>query len=140
MTSHNLGEGAATQLRPCPICGDGMRSEFIRGKGFGYRCSKDGVFSYEYMMGDKNGYERAKKELEDILDPWEDPTCAGPHLLPEHPDEDFPGETFRVLKDKEEKQFGEYRTRRLVLEAWERLHAQGLMPEAYDQRKEATER
>ena len=29
--------------------------------------------------------------------------------------EDFPGETFRVLKEKEVKQFGEYRTRRLVL-------------------------
>lgn len=35
---------------------------------------------------------------------------------------DFPGETFRVLKEKEIKQFGEYRTRRLVLEAWERLN------------------
>jgi hypothetical protein len=34
-------------------------------------------------------------------------------------DEDFPGETFRVLKGKEVKQFGEYRTRRLVLEAWD---------------------
>jgi hypothetical protein len=33
----------------------------------------------------------------------------------------LPGETFRVLKEKEEKQFGEYRTRRLVLEAWDRL-------------------
>ncbi|MCS6869705.1 MAG: hypothetical protein NZX11_13495, partial [Thermus sp.] len=33
----------------------------------------------------------------------------------------FPGETFRVLRDKEEKRYGEYRTRRLVLEAWERL-------------------
>jgi hypothetical protein len=32
-----------------------------------------------------------------------------------------PGETFRVLKDKEERAFGEYRTRRLVLEAWDRL-------------------
>jgi len=31
--------------------------------------------------------------------------------------------------------FGEYRTRRFVLEAWERLHAQGLMPEAYDKNK-----
>jgi hypothetical protein len=30
----------------------------------------------------------------------------------------FPGETFRVLKDKELRQYGEYRTRRLVLEAW----------------------
>jgi hypothetical protein len=33
---------------------------------------------------------------------------------------DFPGETFRVLKEKEEKQYGEYRTKRLVLEAWDR--------------------
>jgi hypothetical protein len=35
--------------------------------------------------------------------------------------EDFPGETFRVLKEKEIKQFGEYRTRRMVLEAWDKL-------------------
>jgi hypothetical protein len=34
---------------------------------------------------------------------------------------DFPGETFRVLKEKETAKFGEYRTRRLVLEAWDRL-------------------
>jgi hypothetical protein len=33
----------------------------------------------------------------------------------------FPGETFRVLKEKELRQFGAYRTRRLVLEAWNRL-------------------
>ena len=33
--------------------------------------------------------------------------------------DDFPGETFRVPKEKEVKQFGEYRTRRLVLEAWD---------------------
>ena len=33
----------------------------------------------------------------------------------------FPGETFRVLKEKEIHQFGEYRTRRLVLEAWEKI-------------------
>lgn len=31
---------------------------------------------------------------------------------------DFPGETFRVLKDREMREFGEYRTKRLVLEAW----------------------
>ena len=31
---------------------------------------------------------------------------------------DFPGETFRVLKEKEEKEFGEYGTRCFVLEAW----------------------
>jgi hypothetical protein len=34
----------------------------------------------------------------------------------------FPGETFRVLKDKKDiRRYGEYRTRRLVLEAWEAL-------------------
>ncbi len=31
---------------------------------------------------------------------------------------DFPGETFRVLKEKEIKQYGEYRTKRLVLDAF----------------------
>jgi hypothetical protein len=35
---------------------------------------------------------------------------------------DFPSETFRVLKQNEEREFGEYRTQRLVLEAWDRLH------------------
>ena len=30
-------------------------------------------------------------------------------------------ETFRVLKTNEIRQFGEYRTQRLVLEAWDRL-------------------
>ena len=34
---------------------------------------------------------------------------------------DFPSETFRVLKNKEINQYGEYRTQRLVLEAWDRL-------------------
>jgi hypothetical protein len=33
----------------------------------------------------------------------------------------FSGGTFRLLKVKEIKQFGEYRTRRLVLEAWDGL-------------------
>ncbi|MCL4528589.1 MAG: hypothetical protein M1282_04160 [Chloroflexi bacterium] len=37
--------------------------------------------------------------------------------------EDFPGETFRVLKEKEIKQYGEYRTRRLVLEKWDEQEA-----------------
>ena len=35
--------------------------------------------------------------------------------------EDYASETFRVLKSKEIKEFGEYRTRRLVLEAWDKL-------------------
>jgi DNA-directed RNA polymerase subunit RPC12/RpoP len=35
----------------------------------------------------------------------------------------FPGETFRVLKEKEEKEYGEYRTRRLILEALENIES-----------------
>jgi N-6 DNA Methylase len=35
--------------------------------------------------------------------------------------DDYPSETFRGLKNNEIRQFGEYRTRRLVLEAWDRL-------------------
>jgi hypothetical protein len=33
--------------------------------------------------------------------------------------EDFPGETFRVLKEKEVRLYGEYWTSRLVLAAWD---------------------
>jgi hypothetical protein len=54
-------------------------------------------------------YGLSRDELRYILDPKE---VHG---------EDFPGETFRVLKDKELKQYGEYRTRRLVLKAWDDL-------------------
>ena len=35
--------------------------------------------------------------------------------------EDFLGETFRVLKKKEVRLYGEYRTRRMVLAAWDAL-------------------
>lgn len=62
------------------------------------------------------------RELEDILDPWEEVTDpldpAG--YAARAAASDFPGETFRVLKEKEIREYGEYRTRRLVLEAWER--------------------
>lgn len=34
---------------------------------------------------------------------------------------DYPSETFRVLKNNEMREFGEYRAQRLVLEAWDRL-------------------
>ena len=34
---------------------------------------------------------------------------------------DYPSKSFRVLKTNDLRQFGEYRTQRLVLEAWDRL-------------------
>ncbi|GAB4187085.1 MAG: N-6 DNA methylase [Roseiflexaceae bacterium] len=52
-------------------------------------------------------YGLTRDELRYILDPSD---VYGP---------EFPGETFRVLKEKEIKQYGEYRTRRLVLAAWD---------------------
>lgn len=58
-------------------------------------------------------YGLTRDELRYILDPQD---VFGP---------DFPSETFRVLKERELRQLGEYRTRRLVLEAWDRL---GLEP------------
>lgn len=39
--------------------------------------------------------------------------------------DDYPSETFRVLKNGELREFGEYRTQRLVLEAWDRLTQTG---------------
>ncbi|SBO43110.1 N-6 DNA methylase [Cyanobium sp. NIES-981] len=54
-------------------------------------------------------YGLNRDELRYILDPAD---VMGP---------DYPSETFRVLKNNEIRQFGEYRTQRLVLEAWDRL-------------------
>lgn len=55
-------------------------------------------------------YGLTRDELRYILDPAD---VMG---------EDYPSETFRVLKNKEIREFGEYRTQRLVLEAWDKLH------------------
>jgi Eco57I restriction-modification methylase len=57
-------------------------------------------------------YGLTRDELRYILDPQD---VYGP---------DFPGETFRVLKEKEIRQYGEYRTRRLVLEWWDEQESQ----------------
>jgi len=37
----------------------------------------------------------------------------------------LPSATLRVLKEKEIRHHGEYRTRRLVLSAWDRMEADG---------------
>jgi hypothetical protein len=60
-----------------------------------------------------NLYGLSRDELRYILDPAD---VMGP---------DYPSETFRVLKNNEISQFGEYRTQRLVLEAWDRLFGGG---------------
>ncbi|HOU39536.1 MAG TPA: hypothetical protein PKW16_11620, partial [Treponemataceae bacterium] len=52
-------------------------------------------------------YGLTREELMYILDPA---SVMG---------EDYPSETFRVLKNNEMRDYGEYRTMRLVLEAWD---------------------
>lgn len=56
-------------------------------------------------------YGLTRDELRYILDPSD---VMG---------DDYPSETFRVLKNSEMREFGEYRTRRLVLAAWGRLES-----------------
>jgi len=69
-------------------------------------------------------YGLTRDELRYILDPAD---VMGP---------DCPSETFRVLKTNEMKRYGEYRTRRLVLEAWDRMERGELpAPEPYDRRR-----
>jgi len=54
-------------------------------------------------------YGLTRDEMRYILDPGD---VMGP---------DYPSETFRVVKANEMRRFGEYRTARLVLQAWDRL-------------------
>jgi len=70
---------------------------------------------YKGLFYSKGGFHAklfslTEEKLRYILDPQD---VFGP---------DFPGETFRVLKEKEIKQFGKYRTKRLVLETWKKLN------------------
>jgi hypothetical protein len=58
-------------------------------------------------------YGLTRDELRYILDPAD---VYGP---------DFPSETLRVLKEREIRQYGEYRTARLVLAAWDRFIQDG---------------
>jgi hypothetical protein len=54
-------------------------------------------------------YGLTRDQLRHVLDPAD---ICGP---------DYPSETFRVLKKNEIAKYGEYRTARLVLDAWDRL-------------------
>ena len=61
-------------------------------------------------------YGLTRDELRYILDPAD---VLG---------DDYPSETFRVLKNKELRDFGEYRTQRLVLAAWDAMAAHAVSP------------
>jgi hypothetical protein len=74
------------------------------------RAELDAFFAWAYGL--------SRDELRYVLDPAE---VFGPA---------YPSETFRVLRENETRKYGEYRTRRLVLEAWDRLAREGVIDPA----------
>lgn len=70
------------------------------------QCELDAYFAWKYQL--------EEEELKYILDPLLSKLVGET----EEERDSFPGETFRVLKEKEIKKYGEYRTCKLVLEAW----------------------
>ena len=61
-------------------------------------------------------YGLSRDELRYVLDPKD---VMG---------EDYPSESFRVLKNNEIRKHGEYRTQRLVLAAYDKLVSEGMRP------------
>ena len=87
------------------------RPASARGKPFPWNPERRAQLRAELDAYYARLYGLTRDELRYVLDPSD---VMGP---------DYPSETFRVLKDKELRQFGEYRTQRLVLAAWDRLEA-----------------
>ncbi|WP_246781827.1 hypothetical protein [Thermus oshimai] len=97
------------------------------------RAELDAYYARLYGLGRKqlryilDPADLTEKELRDLLSPEEEVEDPLDEALyrkrVEAKGEDFPHETFRVLKEKELRAYGEYRTRRLVLEAWERIRS-----------------
>ena len=80
---------------------EGSPFSWADGERSALRAELDAYFAHLYAL--------TREELSYVLDPKQ---LFG---------DGFPGETFRVLKDNEESKHGEYRTRRLVLEAFDKL-------------------
>src|SRR5688572_10923465 len=75
---------------------DGLPLRWDPGRRAVLRAELDAFYAHLYRL--------TRDELRYILDPAD---VMGP---------DYPSETFRVLRENEEREFGEYRTGRLVLE------------------------
>jgi hypothetical protein len=79
------------------------------GRPFGWDEDRRAQLRAELDVWYARAYGLTRDELRYVLDPSD---VKGA---------DYPSETFRVLKTNEIRRYGEYRTRRLVLEAWDRL-------------------
>jgi hypothetical protein len=85
------------------------RSESHRGKPYDFDIDRRRILMSEIDAYIAKLWGLSRKDLEYILDPA---SALGA---------DYPSETFRGLRHAEIKEFGEYRTQRLVLEAWDRI-------------------
>jgi hypothetical protein len=113
-TSHSMGSFARD------LAYDGPPFAWDEDRRALLRAELDAWYAYAYGL--------TRDELRYILDPAD---VMG---------SDYPSETFRVLKNNEMKRYGEYRTRRLVLDAWDRMERGELpAPEPYDQRTAAAQ-
>ena len=79
------------------------------GEPFAFNSERRAILRAELDAYYAKLYCLTRDELRYILDPTD---IMG---------EDYLSETFRVLKKSEMRDFGEYRTQRLVLEAWDKL-------------------
>ena len=79
------------------------------GEPFGFDENRRGVLKAELDVFFAKKYGLTEEEFRYILDPKD---VKG---------EDFPSESFRTLRDEEIAHLGEYRTKRLALEAWVRM-------------------
>lgn len=86
-----------------------IRPESERGHPFLWNPSKRALLRAELDAYYAKLYGLTRDDLRYILEPTD---VMG---------DGYPSETFRVMKEKEIRLFGEYRSRRLVLEAWDQL-------------------
>ena len=92
------GEMSEEQRQELPQIGQQKPWPFDPARRAVLQAELDAIFAHLYGL--------STEDLRYILDPED---VCGPCCI---------NETFRVLKDNEMRQLGEYRTKRLVLEAW----------------------
>jgi len=83
------------------------------GAPFGWNVNRRALLRAELDAYYAHLYGLSRDELRYVLDPAD---VYG---------QEYPSETFRVLKNSEIDKFGEYRTQRLVLDAWDRFERDG---------------
>jgi hypothetical protein len=107
-----------------PFRGDEGRRAVMRAELDAWYAMKYGLTRKQLRYGlDPHGL--TAREIETLVADASEDAPDAPRV------KDFPGETFRVLKDREIREYGEFRTARLVMEAWDALSTAGWDPSRY---------